>query len=409
MPIDEHTFSGSYPQAPLRFAACAVHFPMLARLQRARTKQAVRERLAAQFPFSELLAPVPASGGRESLRSALAMPEKLRMTNRERTCSVTIGPRIVLLERSEHDCFAGLRELLERVLGALAAVAAPVAVSEVSLRYVNEIRHPSVRSAGDWRGLLHDAFIGPVNLLGAAAEQARTVAVYQLPGAREVRVVSGAESEGFLVDPDGPLYVRPAAPGPFFGLDVAAEWSAPAGPLPPFGVEYVLRIARELHAPLRELFERAITDELRAHFTGSDRRFAPASAKRPRAGVEAGGLERSESRYLPPPDVLWLEAGVVNERSAPDRERDEQDLRVPAVRKQLTELLRRYERLEGRAQLDVRRLGDPPGGVAGRRTRPGSAGSTDAEPRFITFRANHGFPPPPWPPRGPSKRGDSDE
>ncbi|HTZ62827.1 MAG TPA: TIGR04255 family protein [Solirubrobacteraceae bacterium] len=396
MPIDDHTFGGVYRRAPLRFVACAVHFPMLPRLLGAGTKQAVQERLAASFPLSELLAPAPVSGGGERLRGGLAMPEKLRMTNRERTCSVTIGPRIVLLERSEHDCFEGLGELLGRVLRALAIVAAPVAVSEVSLRYVNEIRHPSVRAAGDWRGLLHDAFIGPVNLLGAAAEHASTAAVYRLPGAREVRVVSGAESEGFLVDPEGPLYVRPAAAGPFFGLDLAAEWSAPRGPLPPFGVEHVLRIARELHAPLRELFERAITDELRAHFAGTDRGLAPAGAKQPRAAAGAEGVEHSEASYLPPSEILWAEAGVVNERSAPDRERDEQDLRVPAVRKQLSELLRRYEQLEGRAQLDARRIGDPPGGAAGRRTRPGSA---DAEPRFITFRANLGSSPPPSPPR----------
>ena len=398
VPIDDQILPGEvYPRAPVRFVVCAVHFPLSPSLQRADTKDAVHRRLAETFPLRELIPPMPAPGGRRQLAGVPPLPQKLRMMNRARTCSVTIGPRIVLIERSDHDSFDGLSGLLGQVLEALATVAAPVAISEVSLRYVNEIRHPSVRDARDWSGLLRDSLVGPMNLLDAEARQASAVAVYRLSDAREVRIVFGAESEGFAVDPSGPLYVEPPPEGPFFRLDIAGEWTAPGGAMPPFAVEDVLRVARDLHTPIREAFENAITDELRAHFRGTDDQFAGGVAGAHTA-VKAADAD-SEARHLPPPDVLWADAlaqcagaGAVNQPSVPDIERDEQDLRLPAMRRRLTELLREHEQL------------DPSGRADSPRPWPGAA---RIAPRYAAFGAAAPRPPssPSVPPDASTRRG----
>ena len=414
VPIDDQASSGEvYPRAPLRFVVCAAHFPLSPRLQRADAKEAVHERLAETFPLAEMIRPTPVPppfpGGQRRPAGAPPIPEKLRMTNRERTCSVTIGPRIVLLERSDHDCFDSLSGLLGQVLEALASVTAPATISEVSLRYVNEIRHPSVRGARDWGGLLHDSLVGPVNLLDAEAQQASAAAVYRLSGGREVRIVFGAESGGFAVDPSGPLQLEPPpAGGPFFRLDIAAEWMAPGGPMRPFAVDGVLRVARDLHAPIREAFENAITDELRAHLRGADCDCAGGVAGPPREALEAGAHEFSAPPYLAPPDVLSTDAGAgaVNLRSAPDSERDEQDLRLPAVRRRLTELLREYEQLDRSGQLAAHAPVDPASRAAGPRPRPEAARSAHGDPRYTALGAVSVFSSPSSPPVGPSiKRG----
>ncbi len=345
-----------YPRAPVRFVVCAAHFPLSPRLRPVEAKQAVHDRLSETFPLAELLPPLPVPAGRRQPASAPSTPQKLWMTNRERTCSVTIGPRVVVLERSDHERFEDLSALLGQVLEALTAVAVPAALSGVSLRYVNEIRHPSVRDSSDWSGLLHDSLTGPVELLDAEARQASAVAAYRLSGAREIQIVSGAESEGFAVDRSGPLRIRPPHEGPFFRLDIAGEWTAPGVTMPPFAVEHVLGVARDLHAPIQEAFERAIGDELRAHFRGAGGRLADAVAE-PHGDSGAGDRALTDARQLSPPDVLWANAirrstgaGAINRRSAPEIERDEQDLRLPAVRRQLSDLLHDCERREQAAQ-----------------------------------------------------------
>jgi uncharacterized protein (TIGR04255 family) len=259
-----------YPRAPVKFVAFAARFPLAPKLQHQENQEAVYERLVESYPLLEIInavqVQVPIGFGGESLPGLPQVPQKLRMMNRERTRSVTIGPRIIALEFTDHESFPKLRELLVEVLGALVEVAAPAAMSGVALQYVDEIRHPSVEGARDWRGLLHDSLVGPVDLLDAEVQETSAITVFRLTGAHEVRVVHGASPEGFAVDPNGPLRVDPAGEGPFFRLDIASEWTAPAESVPPFTVDGVLDVADQLHAPVREVFENAITEKLREHF-----------------------------------------------------------------------------------------------------------------------------------------------
>src|SRR5664280_1839818 len=179
-----------YPNAPVRFVAFAAHFPLSPRLQRQEGKEAVYERLAESFPLLEIVNAMQiqfpiALGGESQLPGLPQVPQKLRMMNRERTRSVTIGPRLIALEFTDHESYAKLRELLVEVLGALVEVSEPAAMSGVALQYIDEIRHPSVKGACDWKGLLRDSLIGPVDLLDAEVPQTSAITVYKLTDAHE--------------------------------------------------------------------------------------------------------------------------------------------------------------------------------------------------------------------------------
>ena len=264
-----------YPQAPVRFVAFALRFPLSPKLQHRETKEAVYERLAETFPLFENVGAVSvqmplvgAAAGQSAVQAA--MPEKARMMNRERTRSVTLGPRMIAVEGTEHSSFEHLRELIDQVLQALVEVAAPSGMSGVALNYVDEIRHPSVSTPASWKGLLADSLLGPTSLSKLEAEQTGGFAVYQLSEQHQLRLGYGAASEGFAVDPDGPLRVEGHESGAFFRLDIDSEWSAPEDSVPPLVVSDVLSIADTLHDAIRDAFESAITPTLREHFRGTD-------------------------------------------------------------------------------------------------------------------------------------------
>ena len=93
------------------------------------------------------------------------------MTNRERTRAVTLGPRMMLYECTDHESFDQLRDQLQQVLIAVTEVGRPSGIRDVSgstsMRSV--IRVPPRLATGK-RQLLRAA-VGPTNLLDADAQQ----------------------------------------------------------------------------------------------------------------------------------------------------------------------------------------------------------------------------------------------
>jgi uncharacterized protein (TIGR04255 family) len=264
-----------YPHAPVSFIAFVVQFPFSPRLEQKETKEAVYDRLADTFPLFENVGGVSVEiqlgGSAVGQPPAQApMPEKARMMNRERTRSVTLGPRMIAVEGTEHSSFEHLRELLDQVLQALVDVAAPSGMSLVRLQYVDEIRHPSVRTPADWKGLVADSLLGPTSLAKLEAQQAAGVAVYQVSEQHQLRLGYGAAPVGFAVDPGGPLRVDKHESGPFFRLNIESEWTAPEEAVPPLTVKDVLAIADTLHDAVSNTFEDAITPALREHFRRTD-------------------------------------------------------------------------------------------------------------------------------------------
>lgn len=261
-----------YPRAPLQFVTFEVQYPMTPTLARPEGKEAVYDRLADQFPLLETLNSVQIQLNLGGDGPAQPMPipqpgQEIRMTNRHRTASVTVGASIVRIEQAAHVQFSDLRELIRETLDAVVAAARIHGLQRVTLRYVDEIQHPEVTSPADWAGLVHPGLVGPVALLNEHPVATDGAVHFQVHSQHAVRLVYGAQPVGaFAVDPNGPLRVRPRPAGPFFKLDTESTWVAPPDEVPPLVVDEVLELADRLHDPVRDVFEASLTPALRDFF-----------------------------------------------------------------------------------------------------------------------------------------------
>jgi uncharacterized protein (TIGR04255 family) len=269
-----------YPRAPVQFVAFLAGFPLSPTLQAPGGKEQVYERLQGTFPLLDVVETAirfqlplggEPGGPPQQIPPGSGAPQQLRMTNRERTRALTLGPRMMLFECTDHESFDQLRDQLQQILTAVIEVGHPSGIREVSLQYVDEIRHPGATTPHDWQNLVAPVAVGPTDLLDAGARQTAGIAVYELSPHQQLKVNYAAVADGFAVNPNGPLRVAPSEGGPHFRLDLESQWSAPGDDaVPAFDVEPVLAIADELHTPISEAFERLIQDRLREYFRGND-------------------------------------------------------------------------------------------------------------------------------------------
>jgi uncharacterized protein (TIGR04255 family) len=259
-----------YPRAPVRFVSFVAGFPLSPALQAPGGKEAVYERLRERFPLlegihvSQLEVPL-GIGSMLPPPTGASMPRQLRMTGPERTSSVTLGPRMVRFDCTDHESFERLEEEMRPIIEAVHEVGKPAGLLEVTLQYVNEIRHPDAVTPDDWTRFVLESAVGPTGLLGTEAQQTSGVAVYQLSEHQELRIGCHAAREGFVVDPNGPLRVKRHESGPFFSLNLESEWTTPDDAVRSFDVEQLLGIGRELHGPIHDAFEAIIKPELREY------------------------------------------------------------------------------------------------------------------------------------------------
>jgi uncharacterized protein (TIGR04255 family) len=260
-----------YPRAPVQFVVFELQYPMTPALAKAEGKELVYDRLAEQFPLLETLASLQIQFNMNDVAaSALPLhqvaPQEIRMTNRHRTTSVTVGSVITRIEQAAHVQFSDLRALVEEILEAVQSAARIYGLQRATLRYIDEIQYPDARTPADWASLVHPGLIGPIDLLNAPVVT-DGVAVFQLDPQHMVRLVYGAQpAGGFAVDPNGPLRVRPRPSDPFFKLDIESTWVAPPDEVPELLVPAVLELADRLHDPISEVFEASLTPQLRDHF-----------------------------------------------------------------------------------------------------------------------------------------------
>jgi uncharacterized protein (TIGR04255 family) len=249
-----------------------VQYPMTPALGKPEGREAVYDRLADEFPLLETLNSVQIQLNLGGEGSAQPMPvpqsgQEIRMTNRHRTASVTVGASLLRIEQAAHVQFSDLRELIREALEAVVAAARIHGMQRVTLRYIDEIQHPDVAAPADWTGLVHPGLVGPVDLLDKSPVATDGAILFQIQPQHAVRVGYGAQPAGaFVVDPNGPLRVRPRPAHPFFKLDTQSIWVAGPDEVPPLVVDDVLELADRLHEPVRDVFEASLTPVLRDLF-----------------------------------------------------------------------------------------------------------------------------------------------
>ncbi len=257
-----------YPRAPVQFVTFEVQYPMTPAFAKPEGKEVVYDQLAEQFPLLEALNSVQIQFGVGDAAPPMPIPQpgsEIRMTNRHRTTSVTVGPAIVRIEQAAHTQFSDLRDLITEVLEAVESAARIHGIQRATLRYIDEIQHPDGTSPAAWKGLVHEGLVGPVDLLEDMQPVVTEGSILFQPDPQHlVRVAYGAHPAGtFAVDPNGPLRIRPRSPGAFFRLDTESTWVAPPDEVPPLIVADVVELADRLHEPVSAVFEATLTPQLR--------------------------------------------------------------------------------------------------------------------------------------------------
>lgn len=262
-----------YPNAPLRLVAAEVRYPLSPRLASLEAATAV-ERLGDVFPLVEEGQPVmqvtvgPA-GAEPPAPTSVMGGRLLRMFSKTRNDAATITGTNAVVETTAYKRFEAFQAMLERVLAALEEFGPPVGVERLGLRYIDEIRVPGINEMpGDWHPFVEPALVAATDLVsstlaGAGFQPQAWQGLVQLTGPddRGIQVRYGA-GLGTVVNPNGQLrFPGEADQRPAFLIDIDSFW-APAE-IGDFSTSSFMEVFQQLHAPVREVFERAVTDHLR--------------------------------------------------------------------------------------------------------------------------------------------------
>jgi uncharacterized protein (TIGR04255 family) len=170
-----------------------------------------------------------------------------------------VNPAAAVLETTVYEGYENFRALIEGAVTAVEAAVRPDGILRVGMRYIDEIRVPSITELpGDWSGYIDSHFLATVDP-ALLAETKLTPELWQ----GFVRYSTGVDSflqvrygpmDGYAVNPAGPTR-RPNAPppGPFFLLDSDSFWE-PRDEVPEFSVQAVLDACDRLHPPTRSIF-----------------------------------------------------------------------------------------------------------------------------------------------------------
>lgn len=268
-----------YPNPPLQLVAMELRYPYSPRLATPDAIAFFHEHLSDLLPLVEPLSEqvlmfVGSPQGADSppRPPAAAMPPTkslFRLESRSKTTAVNVSGANTIIETSNYERYGTFRRLVDRVLTGLAEFGHPIGVERVGLRYIDEIRIPSVQTApGEWSRYIHPALLAAKDI-GTEAHGELSPSGWQgvlqyARGANMGVVMRYGALQGFAVNPEGPLRLaKRREPGPFFLIDVDSYWVSGDEEIEEFSSEHVLSRCDTLHRPIRAIFERSVTEALR--------------------------------------------------------------------------------------------------------------------------------------------------
>jgi uncharacterized protein (TIGR04255 family) len=255
-----------YPSNSLRLVVAEIRFPLSARLSGTDMLAALSSVLGDRLPIIEpgnQILEMSSAGPAPVLRPA--GDGSYRFLTRDRMLSVSVDANRLAVEATEYEGWESFREVLtwtlERIGVDLGAIAG---LDRIGLRYIDEIRVPGEDAPAErWPPYIRAELLAPI-----AIAEGWDLDAYQ--GAFQLRIAPDANLTmrygthvGHIVSDSGTLRLpTPAGEGPFFFVDIDSSWTR-SGAFDDFDLDLTLKRADELHAPITELFERSITEQLR--------------------------------------------------------------------------------------------------------------------------------------------------
>lgn len=175
---------------------------------------------------------------------------------------MVLTPEALIVETSAYGRFEGYAKVVSEALAALASSADVVAALRVGLRYIDEIHPRDLPEPVRWADYIEPALLGSLEHFGSTPRELQVASVFQPSHEQRLILRYGIVGQP-VVDPNGPLVIDGPSEGERFLIDIDSSWEAPKDNLPEFDPQTVLDQLTHLHQPVREYFERTITDRLR--------------------------------------------------------------------------------------------------------------------------------------------------
>lgn len=251
-----------YPNAPLQLVACEIAYALAPGADVNGARDALYERLADAYP---LPGPPPTLVVEVGPGAHVTHAQQgFRFLDLQRTRSVAASSASVVLESSRYHRFEEFRERVAEAVEALGSVVRVVAASKIGLRYIDEVPLAEL-PAGSFDGYFTESVLAPglpVPEVGRPQEFL-TTSRFVLGADRNTVMRTGVLTTP-VVAAEGPLAIGRRTEAPFFLIDIDSAWQAGAVTPPlPFNPSAIADVLNSLHAPVRALFERSITDKLR--------------------------------------------------------------------------------------------------------------------------------------------------
>lgn len=221
-----------------------------------------------------------------------------RLSDLESTRSLIVTPTALIYESTRYAGFDRFCADLDRWLGSVEKIGAPVGYDRLGLRYVNEVR-PVHRHAefADWAGIMSPNYINslldaqqavrtaclapsdptvPPSASGQEAQDVseesptnctlvntQTALSFRLPDNTGMTLKLGnRDGEGVIGNAPLKRYQLPE-PGPFFVVDFDGFWPATGTDIRPFDRHEILARVAQVHAPVKSAFGWATTSDYR--------------------------------------------------------------------------------------------------------------------------------------------------
>ncbi len=183
-----------------------------------------------------------------------------RVFDGDRRESVTLDGQRLTFETARYRRFEQLRQSVAQILDVLEALDLVVVPVRLGLRYIDEIDEELLPEPRDWTRYIAPALASPLKHFDPAPLEHQSAALFDNSGGQNVVLRYGLMRQP-AVDPTGPLVIDAPPRGPYYLIDIDSAWQGQADGAPL--ARWLLAKLDDLHAPIRHLFETAITDELR--------------------------------------------------------------------------------------------------------------------------------------------------
>lgn len=250
----------NFPNPPLRLVSFELRFPIRRRVANRTVWDAFEEVFAKDLPSVELLV-------RED--DELQLPVKqsepvLRRSTADRDSVVTLRYGALTVETTSYQSYAKLRSCISAAVKALESAPSAQSVTRLGLRYINELRVPSIEGRiTDWKPYVNPSLLAVTD---HEPEGLRTSWVqggigFHSEGKEHTFAAYGPLPHSSL-EPDGVLQLKKIS-GPCFLLDIdsfiVGSLKAPVATTR----KEVLAVVDRLHEAVETVFNWSITEQLR--------------------------------------------------------------------------------------------------------------------------------------------------